>query len=113
MEPEEDEHVHKCHVLPQKEQIKLAGSNRIPLQERPIEAVSGQFSHMNKIATSFTPKVVPQRSETVTKNSKKPTRRSHGGGLNSDNGNRLRMGTRLSLSALHRERLRLTSEIGS
>ena len=113
MEPEEDEHIQKCHILPDKEQIKPASSNRNPLQERPIEAVSGQFSHMNKIATPFTSKVVSQRSETVTKNSKKTTRRSHGGGLNSDNGNRLRMGTRLSLSALHRERLRLTSEIGS
>ena len=113
MEPEEDEHVQKCNIVPDKEQIKPTISKRIPLQERSIEAVSGQFSHMNKISTSAAPKVVSQKSDTATKNNKKSTRRSHGGGLTSDNGNRLRMGTRLSLSALHRERLRLTSEIGS
>ena len=81
----------------------------------PIESISSQLSSMNRITTSATPKVIPQRCDTLTsKNNKKASRRSHGGGLTSDNGNRvLRMGTRLSLSALHRERLRLTSEIGS
>ena len=113
LEPEEDEHVQKCHILTDKEQIKPVSKNRIPLQERTIEAVSGQFFHMNKIATSVTQKVVSQRSDAVTKNSKKTNRKSNGGGLTSNNGNRLRMGTRLSLSALHRDRLRLTSEIGS
>ena len=87
----------------------------MPLQERPVETVVGHFSQMNRMATSATPRVSTQTSDTTNKDNKKGCRRSHGGGLTSNNGNRgkARMGTRLSLSALHRERLRLTSEIGS
>ena len=113
LEPEEDENVQKRYTAGQKDSIKPP-STRIPLQERPIVSTVDHFINMNKLATSTTPGLVEKNSDVENKQTKKSSRRSHGGGLTADNGNRrFRMGTRLSLSALHRERLRLTSEIGS
>ena len=137
LEPEEDENIQKCHIITEGEQIQQGNHIRIPLQEKPLESFSSRSVHTNRIATTATPRSILQRQQNSAKipltsnenqstyseggsllnhkvtTSKKTSRRSHGGGLTSDNGNRvLRMGTRLSLSALHRERLRLTSEIG-
>ena len=79
-----------------------------------MESVVDNFIQVNKLEIPATPGVVIQKSDVTHKYTKKAGRRSHGGGLTADNGNRrFRMGTRLSLSALHRERLRLTSEVGS
>ena len=68
MEPEEDEQVQN-HRIPSdnKEETKQGGKPRVPLQERHIDAVTGQFVHSSRIATSATPKVLSECLDTFKK----------------------------------------------
>ena len=115
LEPEEDESVQNRHLSSNTDQTKPSNNARMPLQEMHIDPIISKSNTMNRITTSAAPKSLSQQQEILgNQSSKKSSRRSHGGGLTSDNGKRvMRMGARLSLSALHRERLRLTSEVGS
>jgi len=115
LEPEEDRN-------PQSGSTPI-GAKRIPLQERPIESLYPQ----SEIVTSKTPKIATnpvgwrRRSDTVVR---RPPARPEPVSIpvtnsiprknvipNKDRGGSiLRMGTQISMSVLHRERLRLTTE---
>ena len=113
LEPEEDEQANKYPVICDNVQSKPAPNTRVPLQEKPVDSLVCNSVAINKMSTN--PTTISKLSDNLgDNNAKKKSRRSHGAALSSDNGKRvMRMGARLSLSALHRERLRLTSEVGA
>lgn len=118
LEPEEDRN-------PQSGTTPI-GAKRIPLQERPIESLYPQ-ADLAASTTSKTPKIATnpvgwrRRSDTLVRH---PPTRAEPASIpvtssvprksvvpNKDRGGSiLRMGTQISMSVLHRERLRLTSE---
>ena len=111
LEPEEDEN-------PERVQSPLRPI-RLPLQEKPISSLYPELATPStRVATN--PAGRRRRSETLIRpmlrqNNPLASTRSVSRKTNKDKdggGSVLRMGTRISLSALHRERLRLTSELG-
>ncbi len=117
LEPEEDENPERL--------VSPLQSKRLPLQEKPISSLYPELAtpmrggHGGAVATN--PIGRRRRSETLIRpllrqNNPLATTRSVTRKTNKDKegagGSVLRMGTRISLSALHRERLRLTSELG-
>ena len=111
LEPEEDDHPERISSPIRR--------TRVPLQEKPISSLYPELAtSMTRLATN--PVGRRRRSESLARpvprqmnpmasarsvTTRKTTKEKEGGSV-------LRMGTRISLSALHRERLRLTSELG-
>ena len=119
LEPEEDENPERV--------VSPLQPKRLPLQEKPISSLYPELATPMLgglgAAVATNPAGRRRRSETLIRpllrqNNLLATTRSVTRKTNKDKegpgggGSVLRMGTRISLSALHRERLRLTSELG-
>ena len=131
LEPEEDENPQGNH----KSAVNTSLTDeppRVPLQEKPVSSYYPEAIVATPVSTMASKKPRPRMITTTSKMVSNPvkkrsetlcaddpcvltgvkTRPTPSGTLETPGTSGLRMGTRISASALHRERLRLASELG-